>query len=186
MRMIKSGTLGPEYGDQIIAEALKTFPDEPDFCYGVYTALLEEVPKEAFAQRVRLYKQGVGFFKFRPDLTVALARAYGDYLLEMDKRSEAYAVYHETIRTYMDDPRLVVDMAVKVTNAQTENDDLDKSVTLMKTMIGRTVKPAYNHPLSRYSTWYQLKLCLKGVYEKMGQQDEAEKIAAEIRKFRKR
>ena len=185
MRMIKTGTLGPEYGDQIIAEALKTFPDEPDFCYGLYTALLEQVPRDDFAHRARLYKQGVGFFKARPDLTVALAQAYGDYLLESEKREEAYAVYHETIRTYMDDQRLVVDMAVKVTNAQTASDDLDKSATLMKTMIGRAKKPPYNHPVAKFSTWYQLNLCLKGVYEKMGKQDEADKIAAELGKFKR-
>ena len=84
----------------------------------------------------------------------------------------------------MDDQRLVVDMAVKVTNAQTASDDLDKSVALMKTMIGKAKKPAYNHPEAKFSTWYQLNLCLKGVYEKMGKKDEAEKIGAELGKFK--
>ncbi len=185
-RLCRAGALGTEYADEIIAEAIKTFPDEAEFCFGVYAALLEAVPKEAFAQRSRLYRQGVTFFKFRPDLTVAMARAYGDYLLEADKRDEAYKVYHETIRTYMDDPRLVVDLAIKVTDKQTESDDLDKSVKLLKTLIGRSRKPAYSDPLANHSAWRRLQKCLRGVFEKAGDTEGAQQIEAEFAKFKRK
>jgi hypothetical protein len=185
-RLCKDGTFDDPYADHIFEEALKKLPDELDFCYGVFSAFMATLPKEQLARQRRLYQQASNFFKARPDLTVAIASSYGDYLLEMEKKREAYAVYYDTIRTHMSDPRLVADTAIKVSRKRLEGDEPKKAVTLLTTLIKFAEKPPLGDPFAKDSAWYRLNQCLEDVYKEMGEQKAADAIEAQLSKYKRR
>jgi hypothetical protein len=144
------------------------------------------VPKEQLSRQRRLYQQAANFFKARPDLTVAIWSAYGDYLLEMEKKREAYAVYYDTIRTHMSDPRLVADTAIKVSQKRLEGDEPKKAVALLTTLIKFAEKPPPGDPFAKDSAWYRLSQCLEDVYKEMGEQKAADAVEAQLSKFKRR
>lgn len=185
-RLCKAGTFDAKYADSVLDDALKKFPDEPRFCYGIFETLMTMVPKEEYARRKRLYKQAATCFKDSPDLAVAVGRDYGDYLLEMDKKRQAYDVYHETIRAHMDDPMLVADLAIKVSEKRMEGDEAKKAVQLLTALIKYSKKPPYDDAFAKHSAWYRLNTCLKGVYTETGEQKKADAIEAELAKYRRR
>jgi tetratricopeptide (TPR) repeat protein len=186
-RLSEAGKCDVQYADRVMGEALKRFSSELDFCYGVFTSLMAAVPKDQLPRRKRLYQQAAGFFKARPDLAVAVESDYGDYLLDIGKNREAYGIYYDTIRSHMDDPRLVVDMAIRVTKKRLEGDEPKKAVTLLQALIRCAKKPAYSEGLlADGSAWYRLYDCLAGVYKEMDKQKEADAIEKELRKYGRR
>jgi hypothetical protein len=184
-RLCKEGTFDEKYADRVMDEALKRFPDELDFCHGVFVAMLETIPNEQLARRSRLYQQAGNYFKSRPDLHVAIGSAYGDYLLEIGKKREAYDVYYSTIRAHMDDPRLVADTAIKVTQKRLEGDEPKKAVTLLTALIRLAPKPPYGDAFARESEWYRLQKCLMGVYKEMGDEKAQNAVEAQLSKYRR-
>ncbi len=185
-RLCKEGVFDAAYADRLMDLALEKFPDELDFCYGVFTAMMATVPKEQAQRQKRLFLQARNFFKARPDLTSSIGAAYGDYLLETGKKREAYDVYHDTIRAHMSDPRLVTDIAIKVSQKRLEGDEPKKAVTLLAALLRYAVKPPYGDAFAKHSAWYRLQTCLKGVYEETGDSKAAATIEAELAKYKRR
>lgn len=144
------------------------------------------IPQEQSVRQRRLYQQAANFFKARPDLTVAIGGAYGDYLMDLGKKRDAYEVYNNTIRAHMDDPRLVADMAIKVTQKRLEGDEPKKAVTLLATLLHLATRPPYDDAFAKSSEWYRLKVCLQGVYKEMGDDKAVQAIEAELSKFKRR
>ena len=184
-RLCKAGSFEPEYADHLLDVALQKFPAELDFCYGLFDTLMAAIPEEKYARRVRLYQQAANFFKPRPDLAVAVGRDYGDYLLDQGKKQQAFDVYHNTIRAHMDDPMLVADLAIKVTDRRMEADEPKKAVALLQPLIRLSQRPSTGDPFAKDSAWYRLQACLKKVYTQMNDDKSAAAIEAELSKFRR-
>ena len=183
MRLCKAGSFEPEYANHLVDEALRQFPKDLDFCYGIFDTLMETVPDKNVDRRVRLYQQAAGFFKPRPDLSARVARAYGDYLMDQGRKDQAYDVYYDAIRAHMKDPMLTADLAIKVTKMRLESDEPKKAVELLQPLIELAKKPGYHDPYAKHSEWYRLQACLAGVYKKMGEEKAAAAIEEELAKF---
>jgi tetratricopeptide (TPR) repeat protein len=177
------GSFDAGYADRIMDETLKMFPDKPDFCYGAFTTLMGMIPPEEYDRRVRLYKQAVELFKSRPNLTVAVGRDYGDFLLEADKKREAYRIYFNTITALMEKPEFAADVAIKFVDTKLEGDEPQRAVTLLQSVLKRTKKPKYNDPFARFSPWYRLQTSLRDVYASAGRKKESDAVEADLSHF---
>lgn len=83
----------------------------------------------------------------------------------------------------MDDPMLVADLAIKVTETRMESDEPKKALALLKPLIRISDKPSYTDPFAKFSEWYRLQKCLKGVYKEIGEDKATAALEAELSKF---
>jgi len=182
IRLCQKGVFDEAYAERVLDEALKTFRDELDFCYGVFHRLVDVIPEAQLRRRQLVHQQALNYFHSRPDLCVAIAEDYGDYLLKIGRRREAYDVFYSAINS--SEPRFVADLAIKFTSTCLKDDDPKRAVTLLKGLINAVRKPAYGDPYARTSAWFRLCKCLKDVHTVQRDKRAADAIEAELSRFR--